>query len=253
MKYQLFDRAADNFAMLFMKVPDRRKDAFFENYHGALAQAVYAGFWTAFPKSQKMPGDVGVAFDDPSFKQELCTLVSLWTTGRQNTAATNLGDESWDQNRLLKPESLGKETAEDKRKREVHQRYVERFGTAPGGGGPAKPAAPEPLLDDELDPEGGSPQPAPRDAGIDIYSNSPFIQHFLLTHNWRAPPRHCHPSRHRRRADTLTCRGVRQLPAVLDAVLAHQLRGVLRGHAELRAAGAFLSSPSRPATAAQFS
>ena len=69
LQYQLFDRAADNFAMLFMSVTDKKKDAFFETYHEALAQAVFAGFWTAYPKSQK------ATFDRQAFKSELRNMV----------------------------------------------------------------------------------------------------------------------------------------------------------------------------------
>jgi hypothetical protein len=73
-QYQLFDRAADNFAMLFMNIPDKQKDAFFENYHDALAQSIFAVWWTAFPKSR-------FKFEKPAFRAHICGMIAEWTTG----------------------------------------------------------------------------------------------------------------------------------------------------------------------------
>jgi hypothetical protein len=208
-QYQLFDRAADNFTMLFMNVPDKQKDAFFEHYHDALAQSVFAAFFTAYPHSR-------YKFEAPRFRQHICGMVAEWTTGRRAFANT-MDTDSWAENRLLRPVNMDKETEDDERRRVVHQRYMEVIHTGPsgprgqgghrgghrgtaGGGSRARGGAAaerqtmfavadrgeagqaESGLDDPDDEQADSDD-APETDGIDVYSNSPFIQHFLLTHN----------------------------------------------------------------------
>ena len=206
-QYQLFDRASDNFAMLFMNVPDKQKDAFFENYHDALAQSVFAVWWTAYPKSRHK-------FEKPSFRQHICGMVAEWTTGRR-AFANAIDSDGWTRNRLLRPENLDKETEEDERRRVVHQRYVDVIQTGrpttlsraamqklPSRGAhvprgrsdnrAAMFATGETFANSTGDGEHGdgmddgtemADSEAKEADGIDVYSNSPFIQHFLLTHN----------------------------------------------------------------------
>jgi hypothetical protein len=107
---------------------------------------------------------------------------------------------------LLRPENLDKETEEDERRRVVHQRYVDKImGGRPSalrtGGGAAQKSPKHGkgamfATGDSFVPgsersgegeqhqagDGEDEEPEFHD-GIDVYSNSPFIQHFLLTHN----------------------------------------------------------------------
>ena len=91
---------------------------------------------------------------------------------------------------MLRPETLGKETAEDAHRRELHQRYVERFSvsaTDTGKPAPVAKPAPEPSTADQQAASAEPVGPVERDTYIDIYGNSPFMQHFLLTHNCFPP------------------------------------------------------------------
>lgn len=206
-RYQLFDRAADNFALLFMRVQDSKKDDFFANYHDALAQSIFSAWWTAFPKSRHK-------FDKPAFRQNICSMVAEWTTGRRAFGLT-IDSEAWSTNKLLRPENLDKETAEDEKNRRTHQRYVDiimggKGGKAPGGAKPGSAVAGAGRstgrgerhamfatgVSFESTRHGGGAEAMERDEedeiaaeevvevdGVDVYANSPFIKHFLLTHN----------------------------------------------------------------------
>ncbi|XP_054421657.1 protein FAM227B [Pteronotus mesoamericanus] len=69
----LFDRISESYVTLFMCIPLRRKDAFFQVYPDCLAQAIYATFHEAFPESSDLFNDV--------FKEELGNNISLWLSG----------------------------------------------------------------------------------------------------------------------------------------------------------------------------
>ena len=207
-RYQLFDRAADNFALLFMRIQDSKKDDFFANYHDALAQSIFSAWWTAFPKSRHK-------FDKPAFRQNICSMVAEWTTGRRAFGLT-IDSEAWSANKLLRPENLDKETAEDEKNRRTHQRYVDiimggKGGKPPAGAKPASAVAGASQSAGRGDRHamfatgtslastrhGGGGDESPRGDeedevqeeevvevdGVDVYANSPFIKHFLLTHN----------------------------------------------------------------------
>ncbi len=206
-RYQLFDRAADNFALLFMRIQDSKKDDFFANYHDALAQSIFSAWWTAFPKSRHK-------FDKPAFRQNICSMVAEWTTGRRAFGLT-IDSEAWSTNKLLRPENLDKETAEDEKNRRTHQRYVDiimggKAGKAPAGAKPGTAVAGAGRSTGrgerhamfatgasfESTRPGGGAEAMERDEedeiaadevvevdGVDVYANSPFIKHFLLTHN----------------------------------------------------------------------
>eukprot|EP01043_Picozoa_sp_COSAG02_P026332 COSAG02_NODE_1515_length_12187_cov_37.042025_4_plen_592_part_00 len=206
-RYQLFDRAADNFALLFMRIQDSKKDDFFANYHDALAQSIFSAWWTAFPKSRHK-------FDKPAFRQNICSMVAEWTTGRRAFGLT-IDSEAWSTNKLLRPENLDKETAEDEKNRRTHQRYVDiimggKASKAPGGAKPGTAVAGAGRSTGrgerhamfatgasfESTRHGGGAEVMERDEedeiaaeevvevdGVDVYANSPFIKHFLLTHN----------------------------------------------------------------------
>jgi len=119
LQYQLYDRAADNFSMLFINTPEAHKDAFFTKYHGFLAQSVFAVCWTAFPESRE-------DFENDDFKSELCCLAAEWTTGRRLNGPAQ--DRSlWDKNRMLRPQTLGRESEADRHKREVRLRYLKQI------------------------------------------------------------------------------------------------------------------------------
>ncbi|XP_008051030.1 protein FAM227B, partial [Carlito syrichta] len=66
----LFDRISESYVTLFMSIPLRRKDAFFQVYPDCLAQAIYATFQEAFPESSKL-------FND-EFKEDLGNNIFLW-------------------------------------------------------------------------------------------------------------------------------------------------------------------------------
>jgi len=69
----LFARMGDNYVRLVGTVPPEMRDAFFDRYFDALAQAVYLGLCEAYPKSRSH-------FDD-GFKRMLLDNASSWCTG----------------------------------------------------------------------------------------------------------------------------------------------------------------------------
>uniref|UniRef100_A0A8C5ZRB3 Family with sequence similarity 227 member B n=1 Tax=Marmota marmota marmota TaxID=9994 RepID=A0A8C5ZRB3_MARMA len=69
----LFDRISESYVTLFISIPLRRKDAFFQVYPDCLAQAIYATFREAFPESSNL-------FND-EFKEDLGNNIFLWMSG----------------------------------------------------------------------------------------------------------------------------------------------------------------------------
>uniref|UniRef100_A0A8C6GJJ0 Family with sequence similarity 227, member B n=1 Tax=Mus spicilegus TaxID=10103 RepID=A0A8C6GJJ0_MUSSI len=69
----LFDRIAESYVTLFIKIPLRRKDAFFKMYPDCLTQAVYTTFQESFPESCSL-------FND-KFKEDLGNTIFLWLSG----------------------------------------------------------------------------------------------------------------------------------------------------------------------------
>nr|XP_020840134.1 protein FAM227B [Phascolarctos cinereus] len=69
----LFDRIAENYVSLIMKVPNFRKDTFFKLYPDWLSQAIYIIFQEACPDSSQL-------FND-AFKAELVITMYKWMTG----------------------------------------------------------------------------------------------------------------------------------------------------------------------------
>nr|XP_038960491.1 protein FAM227B isoform X1 [Rattus norvegicus] len=69
----LFDRIAESYVTLFMRIPLRRKDIFFQMYPDWLAQAVYTTFQESFPESCSL-------FND-NFKEDLGNTIFLWLSG----------------------------------------------------------------------------------------------------------------------------------------------------------------------------
>ncbi|CAO2578994.1 Protein FAM227B [Lemmus lemmus] len=69
----LFDRISESYVTLFIRIPHRRKDAFFKVYPDCLAQAIYAAFQESFPESSDL-------FNN-EFKEELGNTIFLWLSG----------------------------------------------------------------------------------------------------------------------------------------------------------------------------
>nr|XP_034350915.1 protein FAM227B [Arvicanthis niloticus] len=69
----LFDRIAESYVTLFIKIPLRRKDAFFQMYPDCLTQAIYTTFQESFPESSSV-------FND-NFKEDLGNTIFLWLSG----------------------------------------------------------------------------------------------------------------------------------------------------------------------------
>ncbi|XP_060228142.1 protein FAM227B [Meriones unguiculatus] len=69
----LFDRISENYVTLFLRIPIKRKDAFFQMYPDYLAQAIYAAFQESFPESSSL-------FND-EFKEDLGNTIYLWLSG----------------------------------------------------------------------------------------------------------------------------------------------------------------------------
>ncbi|XP_057636154.1 protein FAM227B [Chionomys nivalis] len=69
----LFDRISESYVTLFMRIPHRKKDAFFQVYPNCLAQAIYAAFQESFPESSDL--------FNSEFKEELGNTIFLWLSG----------------------------------------------------------------------------------------------------------------------------------------------------------------------------
>ncbi|XP_013208099.1 protein FAM227B [Microtus ochrogaster] len=69
----LFDRISESYVTLFMRIPHRKKDAFFQVYPDCLAQAIYAAFQESFPESSDL--------FNSEFKEELGNTIFLWLSG----------------------------------------------------------------------------------------------------------------------------------------------------------------------------
>ncbi|XP_035292552.1 protein FAM227B isoform X1 [Cricetulus griseus] len=69
----LFDRIAENYVMLFLRIPHKKKDAFFQVYPDYLSQAIYAAFQESFPESSSL-------FNN-EFKEDLGNTIFLWLSG----------------------------------------------------------------------------------------------------------------------------------------------------------------------------
>ncbi|XP_031227618.1 protein FAM227B isoform X3 [Mastomys coucha] len=69
----LFDRIAESYVTLFITIPLKRKDSFFQMYPDCLAQAIYTTFQESFPESSSL-------FND-NFKEDLGNTIFLWLTG----------------------------------------------------------------------------------------------------------------------------------------------------------------------------
>ncbi|XP_035191617.1 protein FAM227B-like [Oxyura jamaicensis] len=65
-----FDRIAENFVVLFLLVPTKAKDTFFQVYPDCLSQVIYVKFCEAFPESIE-------SFDD-DFKDGLVDFIFQW-------------------------------------------------------------------------------------------------------------------------------------------------------------------------------
>ncbi|XP_040602149.1 protein FAM227B [Mesocricetus auratus] len=69
----LFDRLAESYVSLFLRIPHKKKDAFFQVYPDCLAQAIYAAFQESFPESSYL-------FNN-EFKEDLGNTIFLWLSG----------------------------------------------------------------------------------------------------------------------------------------------------------------------------
>ncbi|CAH6787942.1 Fam227b [Phodopus roborovskii] len=69
----LFDRISESYVTLFMRIPHKKKDAFFQVYPDFLAQAIYAAFQESFPESSNL-------FNN-EFKEDLGNTIFLWLSG----------------------------------------------------------------------------------------------------------------------------------------------------------------------------
>lgn len=74
----LFDRIAQNFVMLFLNVPRRRKDNFFKHYNEAMAHVIHRSFCEAYPRSRS-------TFEKKNFKERILSLCAHWTLGMRPT------------------------------------------------------------------------------------------------------------------------------------------------------------------------
>nr|XP_042132082.1 protein FAM227B isoform X1 [Peromyscus maniculatus bairdii] len=69
----LFDRISESYVTLFLRIPHRKMDAFFQVYPDCLAQAIYAAFQESFPESSDL-------FNN-EFKEDLGNTIFLWLSG----------------------------------------------------------------------------------------------------------------------------------------------------------------------------
>ncbi|XP_051000867.1 protein FAM227B [Acomys russatus] len=69
----LFDRMSENYAKLFLRIPLKNIDSFFQMYPDCLAQAIYATFQESFPESSNV-------FNN-EFKEDLGNTIFLWLSG----------------------------------------------------------------------------------------------------------------------------------------------------------------------------